>query len=55
MNDAAARGVLTQLFRRYPGSLAIRLWNGDKFSVGAAFPPSSTEAPFVPAADAPYQ
>jgi hypothetical protein len=55
MNDAAARGVLTQLFRRYHGSLAIRLWNGDKFSVGAAFPPSSTEAPFVPAAGAPYQ
>jgi hypothetical protein len=55
MNDAAARGVLTQLFRRYHGSLAIHLWNGDKFSVGAAFPPSSTEAPFVPAADEPYQ
>jgi Mycolic acid cyclopropane synthetase len=36
-----------ELFRRYPGSLAIRLWNGDKFSVAAAFPPSSTEAPFV--------
>jgi hypothetical protein len=53
MNDAAARRVLTQLFRRYPGS--IRLWNGDKFSVGAAFPPSSTEAPFVLAADAPYR
>jgi hypothetical protein len=53
MNNAAARRVLTQLFRRYPGS--IRLWNGDTFSVGAAFPPSSTEAPFVLAADAPYQ
>jgi hypothetical protein len=46
-NSALARSLLTQLFRRYPGSLAIRLWNGDKFSVGAAFPPSSTEAPFV--------
>ena len=45
--DALARSLLTQLFRRYPGSLAIRLWNGDTFSVGAAFPPSSTEAPFV--------
>jgi hypothetical protein len=55
MNDAAARGVLAQLFRRYPGSSAIRLWNGDTFSVGAAFPPSSTEAPFVLAADAPYR
>jgi hypothetical protein len=55
MNDAAAHGVLTQLFRRYPGSSAIRLWNGDTFSVGAAFPPSSTEAPFVLAADALYQ
>jgi hypothetical protein len=36
-----------ELFRRYPGSSAIRLWNLDKFSVAAAFPPSSTEAPFV--------
>jgi mycolic acid cyclopropane synthetase len=36
-----------ELFRRYPGSSAIRLSNLDKFSVGAAFPPSSTEAPFV--------
>jgi hypothetical protein len=46
-NWALARSLLRQLFRRYPGSSAIRLWNGDKFSVGAAFPPSSTEAPFV--------
>jgi cyclopropane-fatty-acyl-phospholipid synthase len=27
--------------------LAIRLWNGDSFSVGAAFPLSRAEAPFV--------
>lgn len=46
--SALARISLTQLFRRYPGSLAIRSSNGDKFSVGAAIPPSSTEAPFVP-------
>jgi cyclopropane-fatty-acyl-phospholipid synthase len=44
--EALAIALLTQLFRRYPGSLAVRLWNGDSFSVGSA---SSTVAapPFV--------
>jgi hypothetical protein len=45
--EELAVSLLSQLFRRYPDSLAIRLWNGDTFSVGAAFPLSSTEAPFV--------
>jgi len=45
--EELAVSLLGQLFRRYPDSLAIRLWNGDTFSVGAAFPLSSTEAPFV--------
>jgi hypothetical protein len=46
-HSALARSFFTQLFRRYPGFSAIRWWTGDKFSAGAAIPPSSTEAPFV--------
>jgi cyclopropane-fatty-acyl-phospholipid synthase len=30
-----ARELLTRLFRRYPGSLDLRLWNGATFRVGA--------------------
>jgi cyclopropane-fatty-acyl-phospholipid synthase len=30
-----ARELLTRLFRRYPGSLNLRLWNGTAFRVGA--------------------
>jgi cyclopropane-fatty-acyl-phospholipid synthase len=30
-----ARELLTRLFRRYPGSLDLRLWNGTAFRVGA--------------------
>jgi cyclopropane-fatty-acyl-phospholipid synthase len=30
-----ARELLTRLFRRYPGSLDLRLWNGTTFRVGA--------------------
>jgi len=42
-----AAALLRQLFRCYPESMAVRLWNGDRLSVGAAIPARSTEAPFV--------
>jgi cyclopropane-fatty-acyl-phospholipid synthase len=45
--DALAVTLLRQLFWHYPGSLAVRLWNGDAFSLGTARSPSVTEAPFV--------
>jgi len=44
--EALAAALLKLLFRYYPGSLAVRLWNGDDFSVGSA-PPASSKAPFV--------
>jgi cyclopropane-fatty-acyl-phospholipid synthase len=44
---ALAVTVLTQLFRDYSGSVAVRLWNGEAFSVGTARSPPVTDVPFV--------
>jgi cyclopropane-fatty-acyl-phospholipid synthase len=45
--DALAATLLTQLFQAYPGSLAVRLWNGNEFSVGSVPPKSGVKAPFA--------
>src|ERR1700683_3221853 len=43
-----AANLLRRVFHRFPGSIAVRLWTGAVFQVGAApLPPDSADPPFV--------
>jgi cyclopropane-fatty-acyl-phospholipid synthase len=45
--SAQARELLTRLFRRYPGSLNLRLWNGTTVRVGAIAAAGEESSPFT--------
>jgi cyclopropane-fatty-acyl-phospholipid synthase len=42
-----AAGLLRRVFHRFPGSIAVRLWTGATFQVGARPMPGSADPPFV--------
>jgi cyclopropane-fatty-acyl-phospholipid synthase len=45
--SAQARELLARLFRRYPGSLNLRLWNGTTVRVGATAAAGEESSPFT--------
>jgi cyclopropane-fatty-acyl-phospholipid synthase len=45
--ERLAATLLTHLFRRYPGSLIVRLWTGEAFSVGTQALDPGRAPPFV--------
>jgi cyclopropane-fatty-acyl-phospholipid synthase len=45
--EVLAAGLLRRVFHRFPGSIAVRLWAGATFQVGARRMPGSADPPFV--------